>query len=118
MSERKNSKLSGLSDDEDAKPDTYYESKFAANHEQYCQVRMPEVDPEAAIKSRISVMEETSFTQSRLNAMNAELLENLNSDMKMKESVLQTTILSVQETFTEALSALKKDYDHRCKAPH
>ncbi len=114
MSERKQSKLAISSDDGlDAKDSHDGPRPFDVNHERFLMLSLPDIDPDAAMKNRLDVMEETSFVQSRYNTLTGELCSNLDVDIRTSENNLQRVILQVQEKLSEEIFILKREYDHR-----
>jgi hypothetical protein len=114
--ERKNSKNSAFSDEEDFKYQDPNVSQFEFFHNDFDSIRMPEIDQELPIKARIAVMEDTSVLQSKLNELNSNMHRSQCTDMNLKEKNLYKTIQTLQTNVYAEMAEMKKDYNHRFSA--
>jgi hypothetical protein len=121
--ERKASKASTLSNDEDdardegkAEPVREFDIQtmaFADNRKAFVNTILPTLDSQAPLKERLTALEDTSDTQARLNALNIAMLGNVGSLLAESERALQQTILTLQENVLDDVNAMKREYDHK-----
>lgn len=86
---------------------------FSQSVERMAGVRMPEVDPAAPMKVRISTLEAALHGQENHNHLARTSLLNLSDSFSTVDQQIKSMMLAMQQDFDRKLVEMKKEYDHR-----
>jgi hypothetical protein len=121
--ERKASKASSYSNDEEdardegkAEPLSEHDIQhyaFETNRQVFTDSKMPLLDSQAPLKERLTALEDTTDVQAKLNTLNIAMMNNIDRIMNEKETMMQKTILNLQENILSDVNTLKREYDHK-----
>ncbi len=69
--------------------------------------------PNDAFKDRLSILEETAQTQSRMNQLTYEAFGDSKRDLNNTEENLKALLAALNEQFSSELAGLRREYEHR-----
>ena len=90
---------------------------FQINRDAVADLKQPDIDPYADVKSRITALESIVLFQGEVNPLTVALSDDLNIDLyKIEAKILRLIVLNQQKVAKE-IDEMKSHYDHRYLNP-
>lgn len=88
-------------------------SSYDINHEAIIELKRPNIDPFADLKTRVTLLENNVTFESKINVLTVSMLDDLNLIIFNLENKLMKQMAINQQKLTTEVDELKQNYDHR-----
>jgi hypothetical protein len=96
-----------------AEEDEVGETLFDTSFQRLVTIQFAPVNPDASVKNRISLLEESTQAQHDFNRLTGKTFQNLSNDVHTLEEMMRDYVKQTQTDIEGKITVLKKEYDHR-----
>jgi hypothetical protein len=86
---------------------------FDINREVLSMITLPQIDPSESIKNRISYVEDVVTVQAKINAIHAELFNDLDGDLAKVQAYFPPVLDQIHQRHVEDIAAVRSEYEHK-----